>query len=67
MLVLGGFQPSLFSEANMKVKVRINTDDALILSLLVAGLTITFFGLYIAGQKVLQWIASALSGLDVNF
>ncbi|MBU1100385.1 MAG: hypothetical protein KKA84_08280 [Bacteroidetes bacterium] len=50
----------------MKVKVRFNTDDYLILGLLSIGAAIAFFGLYVAGTKFMQWLTSALSNVDMS-
>ena len=50
----------------MKVKVRFNSDDILILALLFVGAVIAIFGIYVAGSKLITWLSGALSNLDIS-
>lgn len=50
----------------MKVLTHLDTDDYLIIALLLVGALIAGIGLYSVGTDLVEWMKGALSNLDVK-
>lgn len=50
----------------MKFRVNLDTDDYLIVLLLLIGAFIAFIGIYAVGQDILEWIKGSLNQISVR-
>ena len=50
----------------MKAKLHLDTDDYLIIALLLIGAFIAAIGIYSVGTNLVEWIQSSLSNLNVR-
>ena len=50
----------------MKVRLQLDTDDYLIIALLLIGALIAAIGLYSIGSDLVEWLKGALSNLNVR-
>lgn len=50
----------------MKVKVNLDTDDYLILLLLLVGSLVAIYGLYVMFVEVIDWLSGAMSNINKN-
>lgn len=54
------------AEYAMKFRTHLDTDDYLIIVLLLIGVVIAAVGVYSIGMKFLQWLGSALSQINIQ-
>lgn len=50
----------------MKIRLNLDTDDYLIIGLLVIGFFIAAVGFYSIGSDLVEWLNGALSNLEVR-
>lgn len=50
----------------MKIRLHLDTDDYLIIALLIIGAFIAAIGLYSIGSDFVEWLSGALSNLSVK-
>lgn len=50
----------------MKVRINLDTDDYLIIALLLIGAFIAVIGIYSVGADIVEWIKGSLSNIELR-